>query len=65
MNRDTAIFFLNKFVRIERKISDKSEFSKGLVVDVTDSDLVLKFNTMIQAYSLESILSIREINEER
>jgi len=61
MEQETIKYFLNKFVRIEREINDKTEFSKGFVVNVTESDIVLKFNNMTQVYSLNSILSIREI----
>lgn len=62
VEKETVELFLNKLVRIERIIGGQRDFSRGKLIKVTDTDLVLNFNGDLQAYSLDSIISIREVD---
>ena len=58
--KSTANLFVGKNVSIERVSAGTQIFSKGTLTEVLEHDLILKHNGFIQAYSLVSIMSIRE-----
>ncbi len=56
ISKSTALKFLNKNV----SILSNNRFFKGLVIKVSDVDLILKFNNRSQAYSFNIIDMIQE-----
>ena len=63
VDKETARLFIGKNIQIERLISGRAIFSKGTLTQVGETDILLNFNESLQAYSLDYILSIREVGE--
>lgn len=69
MDKKTCGAFIGKHVGIERVVvingndnfSERIFFSKGLLLSVTDTDVLIEFNSELQAFALDSIKSIREV----
>ena len=59
----TAKLFVGKFCQFVREENGRSIPFKGLLINVTDSDIIVKFNGQLQTYSLESLEHIREVGE--
>ncbi len=63
VERETAKAYLDKAVGLETIVNGKTCFFRGKVKKVSKKDLVLEFQGLLQAYTLESITKIRELKK--
>ena len=59
ISKEGAALFKDKPVFIELN----GKFYKGVVLDVSDTELILRFNSSKQVYALSEITAIREVTE--
>jgi hypothetical protein len=62
IDEDLAKEFIGKYIGFLRKENNRDIFSKGFLRNVKNKCLIVEFRGSIQVYSLENILSIREID---
>lgn len=60
IDRDTVELFLDKRIIFAWVNQDKRIFSSGVLKKVNANSMIIDFHGKTQAYSLESIISIRE-----
>lgn len=53
---------LDKEVRFQWQDAGKQTFSKGTLIKVTDTSITILYNGKIQLYSLNSLITMREVD---
>lgn len=61
IEREVAARFLNKIVGVVRNDNGTSMFSRGKIIEVTDTCIILEFYGKEQAIALAAIENLREI----
>lgn len=62
MDRETALLFKGKDVGIVRDEGGQTIFSKGTIIDVTQTCVLLLYKGNVQAISLNALNNIREMD---
>jgi len=63
IDKESIEQFLDKEVSFSWLLNDKTVISKGKIIKVTDRTVTVMHKDQLQVYSLDSLISIREYDE--